>query len=346
MLTEMVETLRPLRLPNNELFLRAVQWNQTLPHPFDDADLLAALRLVGSDGTGAKETFPEPILAKVMESTPNQRLQREEYESIQDQRPPNQRPARGEYDELEELEELEEFEEFERGAAQPHQRAPKKHNPKTPLQEEVVSTSLRLKEWIQLAYDRAGELTVERVWPSFTFHFVRWAKAHPDLRALDCEAGFRKVERIVKSWPREKREDPWQRWFDLDADDAEIEFKDLWDAIRSLPGCGPLELALDKARSCPLTLHANRTAQAYVTYVSLAAYLQMQVGDDLIFLPQEIVAKLMNLKQPTVSRLQRWSVEDGFLKVVRPAVANKIATRFRFDLSRFPELAKQTKEKS
>jgi hypothetical protein len=116
-----------------------------------------------------------------------------------------------------------------------------------------------------------------------------------------------------------------------------------------LPGYSPLDNAVEQARRCPLRLRDDLKelrSEGYQTFVSIAGWLQVGMGDANILLPVEELAPLLRVKPMTVSRYRRWAVEDGFIKEVKPYQrrgenrAGK-ATEFRFNVERFPILGER-----
>jgi hypothetical protein len=178
------------------------------------------------------------------------------------------------------------------------------------------------------------------------FHFIRWAKAHPDLAGLTVQQAFQRVEQAICSWRATPRgANPWYVWLKVGRDTAEAEFYGAWDAIRYLPFENPLTGALDRAFAQPLTLLpkiAERRPEGYALFVGLSGWLQVMMGDRNILLPVAEVADLLNVDRSTVSRYRRWAKEDGYLKEVKQAIHRSKgkgeASEFRFDVTRFDAL--------
>jgi hypothetical protein len=180
------------------------------------------------------------------------------------------------------------------------------------------------------------------------FQFLRWSEAHPDLRNLPPE----------KAWPKWRKALPdeidptfplWEMFQGLSMDDVQAEFFDSWGKFRYLPGDTPLEGALELALQNPLELregHRRAALAGYVRFLSLAGWLQVEMGDRNILLPVMTVAELLGVKHPTISRYRHWAMEDGFLiqkKAHRKPQGGYQgdATEFRFDVSQFPILAER-----
>jgi hypothetical protein len=192
-------------------------------------------------------------------------------------------------------------------------------------------------------------------WVSPLFHFIRYAKAHGDLRNKTAKAAFANVEKTVRSWNRQELKGgkcPWRVWFKLSRDDAETEFVGAWDAIRYLPGDTPLQGAWEQARcgcNLPDSIAAKRP-EGYAKFIALAAQLQVEMGDRNIFLPVEEVAEVMDVTTTTVSRYRRWAIADGFLVEVKKAVRGSRgkgtgrATEFRFNIACSERLAELAQE--
>jgi hypothetical protein len=228
----------------------------------------------------------------------------------------------------------------------------------TPDVRDLPSLDTDLSEFIEWLIKTHGkhheDLAKAGRWQSELFRFVRIAKAHPDLTGLTARQAFRKVEKVIKAWLLSIREvrpgdDVWERCLDVNAEDAESEFMDLWEKIRYVPGAGPLENALEAAEADPLSLSAevrDRRSAGYPVFVSLAGHLQVCMGARTILLPVEKVAPLLGVKAMTISRYRHWAIEDGFLRETKEHSFRKkgqrdTATEYVFDVTLFPILAER-----
>jgi hypothetical protein len=354
MLTEMVETLRPLRLPNNDIFLRVLQWNKSLPHPFDDAELLAAIRLVGSDGTGAAETFPEPIVQKAREPAPPPEVipaPKRETDFPESKTSQGVNPG---YSDTQDIQDTQRY--SPRGAPPPPPPSAstnqnlQQENQKNLQQESQsedagrgreIPIDLPLKKYVAWAYERAAEMKEESNWKvSPLFFFVRCLQPHPKLATLHPLQAFATVERILA---KSTRDCPWEHHFRVNRDNAEGDFQGCWQAMRYHLGENPLPAGWNKAKQCTFALKpeiGTNRPRAYPLFVSLAGWLQVTMGDRNVLLPVQEVGKLMKVDKSLVSRYVRWAIEDGYLKRVASHEPGKRAAEYRFDVSRFASLQK------
>lgn len=128
------------------------------------------------------------------------------------------------------------------------------------------------------------------------FFFVRRAKAHPDLEALDGLEAANLVERCLDSWGHAS-DDPWRTWFP-ESDDAKSEFVDTWGQIKWARAA--LETAQLSAAKLPLK-PTHCYSAGYGSFVSLAGHLQRNVQGS-ILLPCRKIAAILNCEPITVSR--------------------------------------------
>jgi hypothetical protein len=191
--------------------------------------------------------------------------------------------------------------------------------------------------------------------PLFRFAHLVWSR--PDLGddAHRAAALFAKVETTLKHWtagykrkklrpPNGFAGDPWEEWFGIGREEAKAEFLDLWPKFRFPANQTPLEAAVMLARRMAILpsnevcerrgVERNNTTIGYVMFLSVCGHLQAMMGDRVIYLPQEPLAKALRVQGRTISRWRQWVVEDGYLRQTAPA-GRRCAAEYRFDISRW-----------
>jgi len=129
----------------------------------------------------------------------------------------------------------------------------------------------------------------------------------------------------------------------LAAADIYFEFVCNWARVRYKIGETPLGNALEKAQAHPLRPERASRYRAflarYSSFVSLAGWLQVTMGDHSILLPCEKIGDLLGEDKKTISRLRQIALEDEYLREIRKhSFARRRATEFRFNVSRFAVL--------
>jgi hypothetical protein len=211
-----------------------------------------------------------------------------------------------------------------------------------------MPSSLPLAGYLVEALKEAGRrLDDQAEWQSEGFYFVRLVKAHPDMVRKDADQAVALVDKtmakLVKQLPAKERFDPWEHYLGVGKEDVYAEFYDQWDKIRHLPGFSPLANALEMAKRRPLSVlaeHKRAFAANYEVFISLAGWLQVDMGDTPILLPVEQVAELLGVTPKSVSRYRQWAVADGYLRELREAQfggpgQDGRATEFVFDIARW-----------
>jgi hypothetical protein len=205
-------------------------------------------------------------------------------------------------------------------------------------------------------WDHTEDRELEDGWESPLFYFVRLVKAHPDMAAKTAKQALRAVESVMRTWrhaipPQGRYLDDWAYWFEtaeyhdyeMSREVAHVEFLDVWDKVRVLPGHSPLDNALEQAKRKPLNLLPEvreRRSDGYLDFVSVAGWLQVGVGDRNILLPVEELAGPLGVTPMTISRYRTWAVKDGYLWEVKPykrpdqGKGGK-ATEYRFDVRKW-----------
>ena len=196
-------------------------------------------------------------------------------------------------------------------------------------------------------------------WKSSLLRFVRALKAHPELSSLKPAKVLGLVEEHLCCWTKvwaakglqppfggSSKGDGWIEWFGLGRADARVEFVELWQKIRFVPGSGPLEQARDANRKCrllvlpntrderPLDDASQRSETDYEFFVGLAGWLQVTLGDKDVGMSCRAVAQVMGVSAMTVSRFIGWAIQDGYLLRVREhsfrSGGRSLSAEFRF----------------
>ncbi|HWE93796.1 MAG TPA: bifunctional DNA primase/polymerase [Tepidisphaeraceae bacterium] len=185
-------------------------------------------------------------------------------------------------------------------------------------------------------------------WTTPLWGLIRDLKAHPDLKGRDSMTVIDFVERVFKLWPTEG-DDPWRHWTDEAADDAREQIAFAWARIRYIPGCGPLDEAVELARKHPLEIPpAHRLTPDFERFLSVAGWLQASVGDNAILLPCHKVSVAMFGDDSKHQNVARWigiAAGQGYLHRLRRGhygagvhPSKRTADDFRFNVAFFTEL--------
>jgi len=135
---------------------------------------------------------------------------------------------------------------------------------------------------------------------------------------------------------------------DLDREDLLCDFTHCWKRIRFRIGEGPLAVAYRCAVERPLDLPDSdswKNLNGYRTFVSLAYYLQVALGDEPIFLPRRRIGELLGRSHTQVMRYCTHTVEEGYQQLVNEhSLVGRKAAEYRFDLTQLqlPRLRSDT----
>jgi hypothetical protein len=176
--------------------------------------------------------------------------------------------------------------------------------------------------------------------------FCRLLRGHPDLRNKSGKEALAIVERRLRDLKR-----TWFSYGLRSNEDARVEFLDVWDKIRFVPGEPPLLLAFSKARRNPIILPKEfEKTESYKDLLSTAYYLQKAVGDNRrILLPEEKLGELFDCSPMTISRYRDWAKEQGFLIEKTPHSFDREsrkgkATEFVFSFERLAQIQKENSD--
>lgn len=167
------------------------------------------------------------------------------------------------------------------------------------------------------------------------FTFVRHLQQQQHLRDLGAESTMKLIEKVMGArWS-------WTDSFPVNSDDeAELEFIDVWGKIRYQPGQDPLQQAVEKADSAPLSPPPGKSYnKLQMRFLSIAGYLQVSMGARNILLPVNKLDKILNISATIISQLRQFAEREGLLKKIKPHIPSAKATEFRFNVSRFKILA-------
>jgi hypothetical protein len=195
-----------------------------------------------------------------------------------------------------------------------------------------------------------GDARDTGAWQSDLWYFMRLLKAHPDLEHLRWKQMVTKVEGMMVGWragrnrehPNRFHESDWLYWVGVDPQTAHAEFSDGWEKIRYLPGHDPLRNALRMLMWRPIQLQKEMRddrPQGYETFIGLAGWLQVTMGDKPILLPTHRIGEMLSTTAMTISRYRTLAIKDNFLTKVKDgrfggAPGRGEADQFRFDVSR------------
>jgi len=188
--------------------------------------------------------------------------------------------------------------------------------------------------------------------------FVRCMTGHKELMDGTAMAAWKRVDAEVRKWRSAsairtmgvsmQTFDDWGYWFGIDRVAAQAYFLKAWESVRYRPGHSPLDNAVAHAKKCGVTLSDSVRAkrpEEYATFIAIAAWLQVAMGDTTILLPCQKVGDLMGMTKMTISIYRRWAVDDGYLVITK--AHNRGAgesTEFRFNLSRFKGIEEKSQQ--
>lgn len=180
--------------------------------------------------------------------------------------------------------------------------------------------------------------------------FTRWIKGYLwDRDGMTADIAFDKVDSVIQDWG-----DDWATHFDVDDDEhAYEEFVVTWPKVLYPAGLAALDTAMRYAQLTPLELRVrkSRPLPRYQLFVSVAGWLQANMGDAPIWLPCKKVSELFTkngvpCNKMRVSRWREMAVSDGYLTEVEPHTRgpNGLATRYRFDVTLYDCLIKHRQQ--
>jgi hypothetical protein len=184
-------------------------------------------------------------------------------------------------------------------------------------------------------------------WHTDTWGFVRLLKGHPELAHIDSGVEIaHRIEPIIAAWPRPVDTCPWRHWFGVE--DAAAEIATAWPQVRYAAGHGPLDAALNLARTSPLPLPPKlKLHNVYELFVGLCGWLQTIVGEADMYLPCRDVGKRVGVSHTTISQYRRLAVSQGLL-IPRACGRGhqRLADEFRFVMEIFPVLVEASRKRA
>lgn len=155
--------------------------------------------------------------------------------------------------------------------------------------------------------------------------FLRLMRHHPDL--VKIAGGAEAVAEI-----------PWECSIWYENDQMQIEEK--WGQVTSSPWRDPVDVALRLALDNPITPArcVGGKFQPYQDTASLWAWLQRLAGDRHIYLADKKAAEKLGIDRKSAANHRRMLVREGYMRQTKPPVPNRRPARYRFDLTKFPEL--------
>jgi hypothetical protein len=175
----------------------------------------------------------------------------------------------------------------------------------------------------------------EGVWRSPLWEFTRWIKARHELTRSEGYAAAKLVE-IVLARHTPEGVDPWDHHFgSLELiDDPRAEFIDTWDRVKTPASMDALTVASQDAHRLPLRPKRSYSAK-YCELVSVAGHLQRGRPDQVIALPVERIAEILECDRKSVTRYLKFAVREKLLASVSECVPHHRAAEFRFASDRF-----------
>jgi hypothetical protein len=215
------------------------------------------------------------------------------------------------------------------------------------ISEFIEENNMRFEEWE--ANSRSGEFRTA------TLSLVRKLKSLPEWEGLTPEQAAKAMDIAIHKLAIERTNDPgnwigtpetflnddWSLMISVcgvNQLDPRDDFKKTWKGVRMAEdpqGRDPVTAAYELAEKAPVSTREEFEEQfgpcskKFLIFLSLACYLQERVGPDgYILLPQEKIAKLMNVSQPQISYWSNQMRDAGCLEEIEAHVPMKKARRW------------------
>lgn len=175
-------------------------------------------------------------------------------------------------------------------------------------------------------------------WTTPTWGLLRYLRGHPDLKELRGVEALEVVATVLAQWATADSTDPCEHCSGLPGEDFRAQFVFGWEEVKYIPGYGPLDAAMDRAKVRPLPIPAaHHVSDEYVAFLGMAGYLQALIGERNIFLPVEAVSKVCGVGRNTISLWRKVAVRQGYLT---PRVLGRrhLADEYRFSVEQFAAL--------
>ena len=195
--------------------------------------------------------------------------------------------------------------------------------------------ALHLEQFVQEAVKQNESPPEDGTWRSPLWEFTRWIKARREFVRCDGYAVATLIEKVLaRQCP--DGVNPWEYYFgELPGiDDPRAEFIDTWDRVRTPANMDALTVAWQEAQRLPLRPKRSYSDK-YCELVSLAAHLQRGRPDQVIALPVERIAEILECDRKSVTRYLKFAVKEKLLARASDCVPHQRAAEFRFDVDRF-----------
>jgi len=195
--------------------------------------------------------------------------------------------------------------------------------------------ALPFDEFIQEAIKQNEAPPQDHKWRSSLWEFTRWIKARKEVRGLNGYDGARMVE-VVLTRHTAKGKDPWDFHFGnlVLISDPRAEFIDTWDKVKIPANMDALTVASQGAKERPLR-PTRIYSSVYCEFVSLAGHLQRGRPGQVIALPVERIAEILNCNRKSVSLYLKFALREGLITKVSDCVPHHRAAEFTFAIDRF-----------
>jgi hypothetical protein len=195
--------------------------------------------------------------------------------------------------------------------------------------------ALPLNEFVLEAIKQNESLPWGDTWRSPLWEFTRWMKARRELTRCDGYGAAVLVQTVLARHTPEG-DDPWDYNFGhLDSvDDPRAEFIDAWDKVKTPANMDALTVASQEAQRLPLRPKRSYSHK-YCELLSLAGHLQRGRPGQVIALPVERTAEMMNCDRKSVTAYLKFAVKEKLLTKVSECVPHQRAAEFRFASDRF-----------
>jgi hypothetical protein len=195
--------------------------------------------------------------------------------------------------------------------------------------------ALRLEEFVLEAIKKNEAPPEDGTWRSPLWEFTRWVKARREFVRCD---GYTVATLIEKVLARQSPDgvNPWECHFGaLPAiDDPRAEFIDTWDRVKTPANMDALTVAWQEAQRLPLKPKRPYSVK-YCNLLSLAGHLQHGRPNQVIALPVERIAEILECDRKSVTKYLKFAIKEKFLAKASDCVPHHRAAEFRFDVDRF-----------
>ena len=195
--------------------------------------------------------------------------------------------------------------------------------------------ALSLNEFVLEAVKQNESTPRGDSWRSPLWVFTRWMKTRREFTRCDGYGVAVLVQSVLARYTPEG-DDPWEHYFGhLDSvDDPRAEFIDTWDKVKTPANMDALTVASQEAQRLPLRPKRSYSHK-YCELLSLAGHLQRGRPEQVIALPVERTAEMLNCDRKSVTRYLKFAVKEKLLTRTSECVPHQRAAEFRFACERF-----------